>query len=113
MKCPPRNPSGILTFPEDHPGLDDRSLDYCRRCPTSIVEAANNLIRRNHLIVPGRRLEPMEGKPPGTIYHVQWRSLTNEVDGLARYIRQRVNGDGIEPGKILVPLLNPEWVTLV
>lgn len=95
------NPDGILSFAEDHPQLEDRSLSECRRCPTSVVDAANALIAHNHRSGGGRPLKHFSGNSFGKIYNIQWSTLNDEVRGLAQYVESLI-ASGIDAGTILI-----------
>ncbi len=94
------HPQGISEFHSRHDGTADATLDICRRCPTSIVDMANYLIscspgRSEHALIP----RPENGV--GEIRIVQWRSMEQEAQGIAWFIKQRIEA-GVDPGRILV-----------
>lgn len=41
------DPNGIRNFITTHPGCDDIRFSLCRRCPSSVVDYANKLIKHN------------------------------------------------------------------
>lgn len=96
------NPEGIVDFDARHPGTHDEVLAECRRCPTTVVSMADQLIRRNHPGGVTPRLRPMPGNPAGDVALVQWPSLEREVVGLAQAIQNLVRVVGYEPRDILV-----------
>lgn len=94
------NPEGIRTFDATHAGTVDVLLEECRRCPTSVVELARTLVERDTARL-GRRLVPFPGNPVGEVHNVQWRSLQAEADGVAAFIKARIDA-GTDPGQCLV-----------
>ena len=94
------HPEGIQDFSVHHPGTHDASLLDCHRCPRRVIEMANALIARNQFRSP-RVLQPMETSPEGEIYVVQWTTMEEEAQGLARFITQKIEGGEVEPGRVL------------
>lgn len=95
------HPEGVSDFDQTHPGTHDEFLRQCRRCPRRIVEMASALIRNN----PDATEEPLAvlpGNPEGEVHVVQWPSLEDEAEGVARFIRQRVGSGSVQPGRVLV-----------
>ena len=95
------HPEGISAFEATHPGTHDENLVECRRCPTLVVELANRLIGNNRARA-SRRLQPGEGKPPGEVIVVQWRTMEDEAAGIAKMLRSRIGSGEIAPGQVLV-----------
>lgn len=95
------HPEGIVTFADGHPGTHDETLDLCRRCPTSVVELANHLIANNGS-ASGRLLQPRPENGPGRVHIVQWPSLFDEAEGVARYVAKRIAEDGVTAGQVLI-----------
>lgn len=94
------NPEGIREFDQDHPGTEDVHFTICRRCPQQVVDMAQTLIQRN----PGRVRLPLVAKadnPVGEIHNVQWRSVEDEAEGIAEFIKHKVS-TGVDPGRCLV-----------
>jgi DNA helicase-2/ATP-dependent DNA helicase PcrA len=94
------NPEGIREFADDHPGTLDVEFVICRRCPHRVVDMAQTLIQRN----PGRVRGPLSARrvnPQGEIHNVQWRSTSDEADGLAQFVITNVE-EGIDAGKCLI-----------
>jgi DNA helicase-2/ATP-dependent DNA helicase PcrA len=97
------HPEGIREFDQSHDPTHDEDLDECRRCPKLVVELANGLIMHNHPGVDEAQLLPLDGNSEGQIHIVQWRSITDEAEGTAEYVRWLTTGDrGYEPGDILI-----------
>ena len=95
------HPDGIREWLNLNAGADDRGLDECRRCPTRVVQLANSLIGHNvHRPVP-RPLTPIPANGPGDVRVVQYRTIAQEVSGVARLVSDMV-ANGIPPGDILV-----------
>ena len=96
------HPEGIVQFNADHPGTHDANLIECRRCPTRVVAMADDLIRNNHPPEIVNRLQPLPGNAEGEIHIVQWNTLENELQGLARYVNHLVTDRNYEPADIIV-----------
>jgi DNA helicase II / ATP-dependent DNA helicase PcrA len=95
------HPEGIMNFHITHNGTSDLPLDECRRCPTRIVTMANSLIRHNNRR-SGRVLDQRPGNVEGDIYVIQWPNLEAEVEGIAEFIRDRIQSGLFDPGQTLV-----------
>jgi len=93
-------PSGILSFHEEHGGTYDSVLVESRRCPISILRAANHLIGHENGDV--RYLQHFVDNPPGEIQVLQWNGMQLEAQGIARCINHYIENQGINPGRILV-----------
>lgn len=94
------NPEGIREFGATHAATQDVQFTECRRCPQAVVTLAQTLIQRN----PGRvraALQPRPANPVGEIYNVQWQSIQEEAQGIATFIRRKVDA-GVDPGACLV-----------
>jgi DNA helicase-2/ATP-dependent DNA helicase PcrA len=95
------HPDGIADFNDSHPNTHDETLDTCRRCPKLVVTLANALIV-NNTDRADRPLNAADGNPDGVVHVVQWPSMEDEADGLARYIKERIDAREAQPGKVLV-----------
>lgn len=95
------HPDGIREWLVINAGADDLGLDDCRRCPTQVVEMANNLIGQNQIRPVPRALNAMPANGPGDVRIIQYAALTNEVNGVANIIAGIVE-NGTSPGDILV-----------
>jgi superfamily I DNA/RNA helicase len=95
------HPEGILRFHEENPGTRDLTLDECQRCPSLIVELANALISNNTSPQP-RALVPAATSDSGEVHIVQWGSLQQEAEGLARFIEHAMRSGPTSPGSVLV-----------
>jgi len=91
------HPEGIQEFVCE----EEISLDLCRRCPVQVIDLANSLIGHN-LDRADRQLRPANGQPLGEVHIVQWPSLQEEAEGLAKFIKARINAGKVEAGKVLV-----------
>ncbi|MBH0177462.1 MAG: ATP-dependent helicase [Nitrospira sp.] len=94
------HPEGIVQFPQTHPTTEKAQLDECRRCPAKIVAIANALISHN-TSRSNRVLLAHPGNPEGEIYSVQWQDMQQEADGIAQFIKRRVDAGAVMPGSIL------------
>jgi superfamily I DNA/RNA helicase len=91
------NPEGIREFSAH----EDHQLDECQRCPKAIVAAANELISHNPNREP-RTLQPKATAPEGEICVVQWQSMRQEAEGIAKFIAHRIRTGSVIPGRVLV-----------
>lgn len=95
------HPEGIVEFPQTHPDTEKAQLDECRRCPARIVAMANALISHN-TSRSNRALRIHSGNPQGEIYSLQWPDMQQEADGIAQFIKRRVDAGTVTPGNILI-----------
>ena len=95
------HPEGIADFDQSHAETHDENLDGCRRCPSLVVEMANELIANNNPRTQ-RVLRIVPTNPRGEVKILQWDSVEEEAEGLAELIRTRVESQEVEKGKILV-----------
>lgn len=106
------HPEGIVEFPQTHPTTERAQLDECRRCPRRVVEMANSLIA-NNTTRSNRSLRPFPGNPDGEIFSVQWANMQQEAEGIARFIKTRVDAESVIPGNVLVLAPRREFGYLV
>lgn len=95
------HPEGIRDWLSVNAGAEDLGLEDCRRCPTRVVEMANNLISWNQLRPVPRVLNPMPENGEGDIRILQYRSIDEEVVGITRIVAELLR-DRIDPGEILI-----------
>jgi len=95
------HPEGIRTFPQSHAGSTDHQLLDCYRCPTGIVSTANALIAHNIDREP-RTLRPVAANGAGEMRIVQFPDVAREAQYIATFIDEQINGQGRNPGEILV-----------
>jgi DNA helicase-2/ATP-dependent DNA helicase PcrA len=95
------HPEGISQFDQQHQGTLDIPLEECRRCPTRVVNMANNLIQAN-LRRLQHRLSPRPGNSLGEIYVVQWQNMEEEAEGIANYIAHKIRSEEFDRGQTLV-----------
>ncbi|MCD4751011.1 MAG: ATP-dependent helicase [Thermoanaerobaculales bacterium] len=95
------HPEGIASFAHTHDNTHDEALGACRRCPRLVIDMANHLIANNQARQP-RVLEAMTGCTNGEIHVVQWGSMEAEAEGIARFIKARIQAGEVEPGRALV-----------
>jgi superfamily I DNA/RNA helicase len=95
------HPEGIRDWIAERPNADDLSLADCRRCPTNVVAMANALIAKNVNRPVPQPLLPFAANGPGDVRIIQYRTSSNEVEGVANIIRE-LTDSGIPPGDILV-----------
>ncbi|MBZ0305137.1 MAG: UvrD-helicase domain-containing protein, partial [Anaerolineae bacterium] len=80
---------------------DGDPLNTCYRCPTRIVEMANNLIRNNKNRM-GRILKTYQQNSEGELHIVQWQNMEDEAQGIAKFIDQRISNGQFDPGEVLI-----------
>lgn len=95
------HPEGIREWLNNNVGAADLGLDDCRRSPTRVVQIANSLIQNNTMRPVPRPLNPIQANGVGDVRIVQYRSLTQEVAGVATLVSD-MTVNGIPPGDILV-----------
>jgi len=96
------NPDGIVDFGSRHATTHDEELLECYRCPRSVVEIADQLIRNNHPARVPARLRPRDANEPGEVSIVQWPDLEDEAGGIAAHVRWLIDEKGYGPQDILV-----------
>lgn len=95
------HPDGIREWLNANAGADDLGLDECRRCPTRVVEMANSLIGHNIQRPVPRPLNPMPANGMGDVRIIQYRTIAQEVAGVAALVSQMI-ANGTPAGDILV-----------
>ncbi len=89
-------------YSPDKSGFHDGDpLITCYRCPTRIVDMANNLIQNNTNRM-GRRLVAYPANGDGEIHIVQWPDMEAEALGIAQFIDHGISIGQFEPGEILI-----------
>lgn len=94
-------PDGIANFAKTHTQTRDVKLNECRRCPRRVVELANALLKNNQKRT-SRVLVSRPGNSEGEVLVLQWRSMEEEADGIAKIIHQHIEKREIEPGRCLI-----------
>jgi len=95
------HPEGITRFGEKHPGTEDHLLSDCRRCPSNIVQMANELISHNELRID-RDLVADPLKEYANVSIVQWQNADQEAKGISECIKRLIQEGRVDPGKTLV-----------
>jgi DNA helicase-2/ATP-dependent DNA helicase PcrA len=95
------HPEGISEFHIEHPGTHDVPLSECRRCPTNLVAIATALIK-NNLRRKGHDLLPKPGNGEGNLHIVQWQTVEEEVNGIAKYVHNMIEREEFDPGEVLI-----------
>lgn len=95
------HPDGMRDFSDRHDEIDIRSLEQCRRCPHAIIDMANELIARNQNR-KDRQLEHFPGNEGGDVAILQWPSIEDEAEGLARIIECNIQEGTVSAGDVLV-----------
>jgi superfamily I DNA/RNA helicase len=95
------HPEGIREWVEINADAEDITLAECRRCPTRVVDMANNLIAHNRMRPVPRQLVPRAENGEGDVRIVQYVTLDDEIEGVATTIAEMIK-TGTPPGDILV-----------
>ena len=95
------HPEGIQEWSNANAGAYDVNLEECHRCPTRIVEMANSLISYNQRSRLFHPLIPMHANGRGDIRIVQYRTMNEEITGVATLVSQMIS-DGVQPSDILI-----------
>jgi superfamily I DNA/RNA helicase len=95
------HPDGIREWLNINVGADDLGLEDCRRCPTRVVQMANNLIGHNILRPVPRPLVPMPANGVGDVRIIQYQTIAQEVVGVSALVSGMIAG-GTPAGDILV-----------
>jgi DNA helicase-2/ATP-dependent DNA helicase PcrA len=95
------HPEGIREWLVTNIGASDLTLTQCRRCPTRVVNMANNLIARNTTRPVPRSLLPRAENGTGDVRILQFATLAAEVVGVANLAKALVDG-GTPAGEILI-----------
>lgn len=94
-------PDGMKDYNARHPQTVKETLEECRRCPTSVVSMACDLIERNYN-EECEKLKPSPGKEVGFVHHRQWMTLDDQVKGAVAYVHWLRDTYHISEGDILV-----------
>jgi DNA helicase-2/ATP-dependent DNA helicase PcrA len=95
------HPAGIRTFLQSHAGTTDHEILECRRCPERVVTMANSLISNNR-DRDARQLVPVAANGEGDVQIVQFATLADEANGVARFIAEQIANHGRQPEDFLV-----------
>ena len=95
------HPDGIREWMVVNAGSSDLGLDDCHRCPVQVVEMAATLIAHNRNRPVPRPLNPIAGNGVGDVRIIQYRTLFQEVAGVAALVRGFVDA-GVPAGDILL-----------
>ncbi len=95
------HPEGITDFPSSHANTHSEPLTECRRCPKIVVGMANSLISNNANRVD-RPIAPFPANPTGEVHLVQWSNINEEAQGLAAFIKHRIDSKTVDAGKVLI-----------
>jgi len=103
------HPEGIREFSDTHEPCVDILMQECRRCPTSVVEVADSLIRNDtkYQDLDEPVLIPFEPNGEGGVDVIQWTTSEEEAVGIAQIVKEILdeNEGLLEPQDVLI--LNP------
>lgn len=93
------HPEGLQEY-AGKAGVDARTMEKSRRCPTSILSAAQNLIQQNTKKASAYPT-PMPDARAGEISVRRWADRATEVKGVLAFVKHCI-AQGVEVGQILV-----------
>lgn len=94
------NPEGIRNWVKDNPTASDHEMADCHRCPTTVVEMANELISKN-TDRDARTLKALPANGAGDVRIVQLMTLDAEASWIALEVRKLLDA-GVMPGEVIV-----------
>lgn len=95
------HPDGIRNFPIAHPDCDVVDFDQCRRCPKHVVTMASRLISKNTNRTLGE-LHTFNKNQNGEVVLVQWKSLSDEIEGICKKVCSDITNNKISPEDVLI-----------
>ena len=95
------HPDGIQEWTNTNVNAEDFSLDECRRCPTQVVEMANELIGHNTQRIARLPLSPRTSNGVGDVRIIQYSNKMQEIIGVTKLVSQMI-ANGTPVGDILV-----------
>ncbi len=93
------HPEGVREWTQVN-GAEDHAIIDCRRCPTTVVRMANNLVGHNQNRV-ARPMNEFLANGPGDVQIRQYDTAEDEAEAVSRKIVELVDG-GVAPGDIIV-----------
>ena len=93
---------GMDKFQEKHPDTCDVPLTLCWRNPTRVVKMANELIAHNRQPNAPPSLQPNPENPDGKIHAIRWNTITEEIEGIAKYVKHLTDNHICDPKDILI-----------
>ncbi len=104
------DPAGIRRFCNEFAPAEDYTLTISRRCGSSILAAANELIATAPGRAPKPPLQPADGSSPGVFAYTRFSTRQVEAAGAAAIAAARVRA-GVDPSGILllVRSLDDRW----
>ena len=95
------HPDGIAEYKERNADAAQETLFLCRRCPSNIVELANQLISENSSRTP-RQLKAERNNKEAFIRVVQWQGMKQEGKGIAEFVKGLIDNGQVDAGRILI-----------
>lgn len=95
------HPEGISQFHQSHNETFDIPIEECRRCPSIVVDIANDFIRNNENR-SDRKLLPRSENPEGIVIIAQWKTIEDEISGIIDYSTEKIRNNEILPGELLI-----------
>lgn len=95
------HPDGIRNYGEKYHDAISSGGNVSHRCPTDVIAAARNLLRRNRPL-DSHTIEPSATAIRGQMRSIQWPSYKAEVEGVATLARRLVSSSVVDPGDVLI-----------
>ena len=95
------HPEGISEYKARNLEAVQEELYICHRCPSNIVEMANNLIGKNSSRAD-RRLESLDNNKHAFVRAVQWQGMNPEAKGIAEFTKGHIDMGHVDAGEILI-----------
>ena len=92
---------GIAEYKERNEDAALETLFLCRRCPSNIVELANQLISENSSRTP-RQLKAEQNNEEAFVRVVQWQGMKQEAKGISDFVKGVIDNGQVNQGEILI-----------
>ncbi|MFC2069200.1 UvrD-helicase domain-containing protein [Chloroflexota bacterium] len=96
------HPAGIINFGKEYPNTFESTLTTCQRCPKQVTELANAFLISTNRKEKPKLLQPRQDATDGEISLLQWHTLEQEAEGMAKIISKRVSNGDVNAEDILV-----------
>jgi len=96
------HPEGIREYTDETCDGNYKSLNKCWRCPEKVINLSQAVISHNNIRYFPKYLQPTPKEHEGEISIVQWNSLDEEVEGIVKFIKKKINDESVDMSEILV-----------
>jgi superfamily I DNA/RNA helicase len=96
------HPEGIIKFKEEYPGTFERTLLICKRCPRQVIGLANAFITSTNRKEHPKLLQAAPKTIGGEVAILQWRTISEEANGIATIIARKISTGEVNPQEIIV-----------